>query len=154
MKCPYCKADNDRVVDTRSSEGGVAIRRRRECLNCGRRFTSHEKVEEIAINVTKKDGSKDSFDFSKVLNSVKVACRKRPIQEEQIKKVADMVERQAKERESKEIESSQIGDLILKELKYLDPVAFVRYSSVYKEFDDVEQFITALEDFTPPRRLP
>jgi transcriptional repressor NrdR len=149
MKCPYCKEDRDRVVDTRSYDEGMGIRRRRECLECGRRFTSHEIVEEISISVIKKDGNKEAFDFSKVLTSVKIACRKRPIREEKIKQVADMVERQAMEVESKEISSRQIGDLILNQLKDLDAMAFVRFSSVYKEYDDVKQFISALEDIKP-----
>jgi transcriptional repressor NrdR len=149
MKCPYCKEDRDRVVDTRSYDEGLGIKRRRECLDCGRRFTSHESVEEISITVIKKDGNKQLFDFQKVLTSVKIACRKRPIREEKIKLVADMVERQAMEVISKEISSTQIGDLILNQLKDLDSVAFVRFSSVYREYNNVDQFITALEDIKP-----
>lgn len=150
MKCPYCKEDRDRVVDTRSYDEGKGIRRRRECLECGRRFTSHESVEDISIKVIKKNGEKQAFDFQKVLTSVKIACRKRPIREEKIKQVADMVERQAMDVESKEISSRQIGDLILNQLKDLDAMAFVRFSSVYKEYDNVNQFISALEDIKPP----
>jgi transcriptional repressor NrdR len=146
MKCPYCKKDHDRVVDTRSSDNGIGVRRRRECLDCGRRFTSHEKVEEISVYVNKKSGSKELFDIQKVLMSVNIACRKRPISEEKIKEVADMVERQAMEGEGKQITSAQIGDLILNQLKKLDPVAFVRFSSVYKEYEGVSQFISALKD--------
>lgn len=149
MKCPYCKEDRDRVVDTRSYDEGTGIRRRRECLDCGRRFTSHESVEEISITVIKKDGTRQDFDFQKVLTSVKIACRKRPLREEKIKQVADMVERQAMEIVSKEISTIQIGDLILNQLKDLDSVAFVRFSSVYREYDNVDQFITALEDIKP-----
>jgi len=149
MKCPYCKEDRDRVVDTRSYDEGMGIGRRRECLDCGRRFTSHESVEDISISVIKKSGNKQPFDFQKVLTSIKIACRKRPIRDEKIKQVADMVERQAMDVESKEISSSQIGDLILNQLKDLDSVAFVRFSSVYKEYDNVDQFITALEDIKP-----
>ncbi len=146
MKCPYCKKDRDRVVDTRSHDGGLGVRRRRECLECGRRFTSHEKVEDINITVVKKDGRTESFDPQKVHDSVMIACRKRPVDEEQIKGVADVVERLAMEVESKRVDSSEIGDLILKQLRGLDSVAFVRFSSVYKHYDGVNQFIEALKD--------
>lgn len=146
MKCPYCKKDKDRVVDTRSYDGGLGVRRRRECLDCGRRFTSHEKVEDINITVVKKDGRTQSFDPQKVHDSVMIACRKRPIDDEQIKRVADVVERLAMEVESKRVDSSQIGDLILKQLRGLDAVAFVRFSSVYKHYDGVSQFIEALKE--------
>ena len=146
MKCPYCKKDQDRVVDTRSSDNGSGVRRRRECLNCGRRFTSQEKVEDLCIYVAKKNGNRELFDIQKVLMSVNIACRKRHISEEKIKEVADMVERQAMDMESKLITSTQIGDLILDQLKTLDPVAFVRFSSVYKEYEGVSQFISALKD--------
>ena len=146
MKCPYCKKDHDRVVDTRSSDNGSGVRRRRECLDCGRRFTSHEKVEDICIYVAKKNGQKELFDIQKVLMSVNIACRKRHISEDKIKEVADMIERQALEVESKLITSTQIGDLILHQLKTLDPVACVRFSSVDKEYEGVSQFITALKD--------
>jgi transcriptional repressor NrdR len=146
MKCPYCKKDNDKVVDTRATDGGLGIRRRRMCNDCGRRFTSHEKVEEINVLVLKKDASKEVFDIQKVLKSVKIACRKRPIDEEQIHQVAEEIECQAMEVESKEITSTQIGDIIMEQLKSLDHVAFVRFSSVYKEYDNVDQFISALKD--------
>lgn len=146
MKCPYCKKDHDKVVDTRATEGGLGIRRRRMCIDCGRRFTSHEKVEDITIAVLKKDSAKEDFDIKKVIKSVNIACRKRPITEDQMHEVADMVECQAMDVESKEITSSQIGDLILEQLKSLDHVAFVRFSSVYKEYDNVDQFISALQD--------
>jgi transcriptional repressor NrdR len=146
MKCPYCKKDRDRVVDTRSHDGGLGVRRRRECLECGRRFTSHEKVEEISITVIKKDGSSEPFDPQKVHDSVKIACRKRPVEVEDIKGVADDVERLAMEVESKKINTTEIGDLILKQLKGLDSVAFIRFSSVYKHYDGVNQFIEALKE--------
>lgn len=146
MKCPYCKKDHDRVVDTRSSDNGSVVRRRRECLDCGRRFSSQEKVEDICIYVAKKNGQRELFDIQKVLMSVNIACRKRHIAEDKIKEVADMVERQAMDVESKLITSTQIGDLILDQLKSLDAVAFVRFSSVYKEYEGVSQFISALKD--------
>ncbi|MBF0198670.1 MAG: transcriptional repressor NrdR [Planctomycetes bacterium] len=144
MNCPYCKDDNDRVVDTRSSDHGTSVRRRRECLSCGRRFTSHETVEYISVTVMKKDGKKENFDIQKVIKSVEIACRKRPITVDQIKELADMVERKSMDIENKAITSRAIGDLIMSELKKLDMVAFVRFSSVYQEYQDVDQFILAL----------
>lgn len=148
MKCPYCKKDKDKVVDTRATNGGTDIRRRRMCLACGRRFTSHEKVENITVTVLKKGDIKEDFDIQKVIKSVNIACRKRPISEEQMHSVADIVECQAMEMESKVITSNEIGDLIMEQLKNLDHVAFVRFSSVYKEYDNVDQFISALKDLS------
>lgn len=144
MKCPYCKDDNDRVVDTRSSDNGEGIRRRRECLTCGRRFTSHEKVEVINVMVIKKDETKQLFDIQKVIRSVEIACRKRPITADQIKELADMIEKLSLAVEEKEITSEKIGTLIMSELKKLDTVAFVRFSSVYKEYQNVDEFIAEL----------
>lgn len=145
MKCPYCKSDDDRVVDTRSSDAGEGIRRRRECLNCGRRFTSHEKVEVINVMVIKKNGTKQLFDIQKVIHSVEIACRKRPITADQIKELADMIEKLSLAVVEKEITSEKIGSFIMSEMKKLDPVAFVRFSSVYKEYQDVDEFIKELK---------
>lgn len=144
MRCPYCKDDDDRVVDTRSSDGGTVIRRRRECMSCGRRFTSNEKVEQINVMVIKKTGEKEHFDISKVIKSVEIACRKRPIASEQIKELSDRVERRSMEAEGREITSKSIGDYIMKELKKLDAVAFVRFSSVYRDYQNIDQFVNAI----------
>ena len=144
MKCPYCKDDDDRVVDTRSSDHGTSIRRRRECISCGRRFTSHETVEDINIKVLKKGGQKENFDIQKVLHSVEIACRKRPITVDQVKELSDLVEKKSFAVESKEITSRSIGDIIMRELKKIDAVAFVRFSSVYRDYQDIDQFIKAL----------
>jgi len=145
MQCPYCKDDDDRVVDTRSGDSGTIIRRRRECLSCARRFSSVEKVEHISINVLKKSGKKEPFDIQKVIARVNVACRKRPITQDQIISLADRVERKSMESENREISSKSIGDFIMRELKRLDSVAFVRLSSVYKDYHDVEQFVKAIK---------
>jgi transcriptional repressor NrdR len=145
MICPYCKTDNDKVIDTRSSDGGLEIRRRRECLNCARRFTSYEKVDYITVKVIKKDGSEQTFDIRKVINSVEIACRKTQITDEEIKEIGDNIEKKSLEAECKEISSNEIGDMIMKELKKLDPVAYVRFSSVYREYTNVDQFISALQ---------
>ena len=144
MKCQFCKDDNDRVVDTRSSDGGTVIRRRRECLSCGRRFTSNEIVEEVTVSVIKKNGEKETFDIQKVIRSVEIACRKRPITVEQVKELADRVERRSLEAENKEISTKSIGDFIMKELKKLDAVAYVRFSSVYRDYKDIDQFVKAI----------
>lgn len=144
MICPFCKGDNDKVIDTRSSDGGLEIRRRRECLECNRRFTSYEKVELITVKVNKKGGAHEPFDIRKVVKSLDIACRKRPINDEQIKELADYIERKTFEIESKEITSKQIGDMIMDELKKLDTVAYIRFASVYREYQDVDQFINAL----------
>ncbi len=141
MLCPYCKADDDKVVDSRGSEGGSGIRRRRECLKCGRRFTSYERLEEIPVMVLKRNGSRERFDLQKVLNSVKIACRKRPVSQEQIQDLATRVEIQALSSENREISSRIIGDSIISELEQLDAVALVRFSSVYREYSDVDQFV-------------
>lgn len=144
MNCPYCKDDNDRVVDTRSSDGGTVIRRRRECMSCGRRFTSNEKIELITVSVIKSDNTKQDFDYQKVYRSVEIACRKRPISQEKVKELVDRVERRSMEVESKEITSRNIGDFIMSELKKLDAVAFVRFSSVYRDYQNIDEFIEAI----------
>jgi transcriptional repressor NrdR len=145
MICPYCKKDNDKVTDTRSIDGGLEIRRRRECLDCNRRFTSYEKVDFITVKVIKKDEKEEPFDIRKVIKSVEVACRKTTISDDQIKEIGDIVEKISLEVERKKISSMDIGDIIMKELKNLDPVAFVRFSSVYREYTNVDQFISALQ---------
>mgnify|MGYP006449366257 CR=1 FL=1 len=119
MICPYCKTDKDKVIDTRSSEGGLEIRRRRECLNCSRRFTSYEKVDYITVKVLKKDNSEQAFDIRKVISSIDIACRKSQITHKQIKEIGDIIEKKRLEIECKEINSKEIGDLIMKELMFL-----------------------------------
>lgn len=141
MLCPYCRKDNDRVVDTRSSEGGHDIRRRRQCMSCGRRFTSYERLEDIPILVVKKNGVKEPFDRNKVIKSVEIACRKRPIMRDQFEDIANRVEMRSMQDQSRELSSRVIGEFISSELKKLDAVAFVRFSSVYRDYQDVEQFI-------------
>ncbi|MBF0244982.1 MAG: transcriptional repressor NrdR [Planctomycetes bacterium] len=141
MKCPYCKLDNDRVVDTRAVDEGHSIRRRRECLACKRRFSSIENVEEILVNVIKKDGSRELFDPTKVKRSVEISCRKRPVSQEQIEDLVWRVEKRSLETEGKEVSSASIGEFITSELKSVDPIAYIRFSSVYREYQNVEQFI-------------
>ncbi|RKZ28278.1 transcriptional regulator NrdR [bacterium] len=144
MKCPYCGSNSDKVVDSRSVREGRAIRRRRECLDCGRRFTTYEFVEESQLLVIKKDGRREPFDRGKIISGLQVACRKRPVSAEQIESVANQIEAELIERGSMEIKSTEIGEMVMARLKDIDQVAYVRFASVYRQFKDVDEFRTAL----------
>lgn len=145
MRCPFCKADNNKVIDSRASSDGFVIRRRRECLECSRRYTTYERVEETVLRVVKKDGTRVPFERQKILGGLLKACEKRPIPMERLEEIADRVERQCSEAFSKEVPSKVIGELIMKELRELDQVAYVRFASVYREFKDVSQFLEELK---------
>jgi transcriptional repressor NrdR len=145
VRCPYCKADNDRVVDSRAKAEGFAIRRRRVCLNCNRRYTTNERVESARPRVVKKSGERVEFDRKKILSGLHRACEKRPISSDQLEQVADRVERQCSEAFDKEVASKVIGNLIMQELRELDQIAYVRFASVYREFKDVTQFLEELK---------
>jgi transcriptional repressor NrdR len=145
LKCPYCKQDNNRVVDSRASEDNFAIRRRRECLECGRRYTTYEKVEETLLRVVKKDGSREPFDRRKILAGLLKACEKRPVSTLVLEEVADRVERVCHENFDREVDSKFVGALVMQELRKLDQVAYVRFASVYREFKDVAQFLEELK---------
>ncbi|MDD2215206.1 MAG: transcriptional regulator NrdR [Eubacteriales bacterium] len=145
MKCPFCENSDTRVIDSRPTEEGHAIRRRRECDNCGRRFTTYEKVEEILFMVVKKDGSREAFDRNKIRNGIIKACEKRPVTTEDIEKIVNDIERDLNNRMEKEIESKMIGQVIMENLKDLDEVAYVRFASVYRQFNDVNTFIAEIE---------
>lgn len=145
MKCPFCENSDTRVIDSRPTEEGHAIRRRRECDNCGRRFTTYEKVEEILFMVVKKDGSREAFDRNKIRNGIIKACEKRPVTTEDIEKIVNDIERDLNNRMEKEIESKMIGQVIMENLKNLDEVAYVRFASVYRQFNDVNTFIAEIE---------
>lgn len=153
MRCPYCKTDNDRVVDSRSSADAYTIRRRRECLGCGRRFTTKERVEETPLRVVKKDGSRVPFERRNILNGLFRACEKRPVSKELIEAVADRVERQCAEAFDREVPTSLVGNLVMNELRELDQVAYVRFASVYREFKDVSQFLDELRPMLEKRQL-
>ena len=146
MKCPFCGHLEDKVVDSRLSTDGEAIRRRRECERCGKRFTSYERVEEIMPMVAKKDGRREPFDRMKVLSGLKKACEKRPISVDTLEKVADEIEKKLLEGSDKEIASRAIGEEIMKKLHELDEVAYVRFASVYREFKDINEFMIELKD--------
>ena len=141
MKCPFCNQDNTRVVDSRPADDNTAIRRRRMCDACGKRFTTYEKVETIPLIVIKKDQNREQFDRSKIEAGVLRACHKRPVSPQQINSMIDEIENQIFNMEEKEVPTSAIGELVMGKLKDLDEVAYVRFASVYREFKDVNTFI-------------
>lgn len=145
MKCPFCNQDNTRVVDSRPVEDTNSIRRRRLCDHCGRRFTTYEKVETIPLIVIKKDNTREQYDRSKIEGGVLRACHKRPISVNQINQLIDEVETEIFNREEKEIPSSLIGEIVMDKLKDLEAVAYVRFASVYREFKDVNTFMSELK---------
>ena len=151
MRCPFCGYEETVVKDSRAIMGGRVIRRRRECLRCGRRFTTYERVEEGLPAVVKKDGRRESFNREKILSGLKKACEKRPIPTESLEEIVEDIERELLEAGQQEIESRWIGERVMKALKKLDKVAYVRFASVYREFQDVGEFtevISSLDDTT------
>jgi transcriptional repressor NrdR len=145
MKCPFCKANNDKVIDSRTSGEAYVIRRRRECLECGKRFTTYERVEETPLRVVKKDGSRVPFDRAKILTGMLKACEKRPVSVDRIEEVVNRIESQLNEMFDKEVASKFIGQIVMRELRELDQVAYVRFASVYREFKDINQFLEELK---------
>lgn len=145
MKCPYCRVDHDRVIDSRSSEDGFAIRRRRECLACRRRYTTYERLEELDLRVVKKDNVREPFNRDKIYAGLTKACWKRPVSNEQIVAVVAELEQAIYERDESEIDSRTIGEMLMDRLKKLDQVAYVRFASVYREFQDVRDFVDELQ---------
>lgn len=144
MRCPYCDADKEslKVIDSRTCEGGRAIRRRRECGKCGKRFTTYERIEEnVRITVVKKDGSRVPFDRNKILNGLERACYKRPIEAAEVERITDEVEEEIHRTHDKEVPSSVIGELVTERLRQLDQVAYVRFASVYKQFKTLDQLV-------------
>ncbi|MDO4175920.1 MAG: transcriptional regulator NrdR [Bacillota bacterium] len=145
MRCPYCENEDSKVIDSRHTEDGRAIRRRRECEQCGRRFTTYEKVEEMILMVIKKDGSRQAFDRNKLLNGIIRACEKRPVSIADMEKIVDDIERGLNNMMEKEVDSTFIGELVMERLKDLDEVAYVRFASVYRQFTDVHTFVQEVE---------
>ena len=146
MKCPFCGHQEDKVVDSRASSDGVAIRRRRECLGCSKRFTTYEHVEEQPLMIIKKDGRREAFDRHKLLGGLVKACEKRPVSMDDLERLVDELERELSQQFEREVPSREIGERVMKKLHALDPVAYVRFASVYREFKDVEQFMRELKD--------
>ena len=145
MKCPFCGRDNTRVIDSRPSDDNNAIRRRRVCDVCGKRFTTYEKIETIPLVVIKKDNNREPYDRSKIEGGILRACHKRPVSVNQIKKAVDEIETEIFSKEEKEISSREIGEMVMDKIKELDTVAYVRFASVYREFKDVETFMDELK---------
>ncbi len=154
MKCPYCGYKEDKVVDSRATAEESAIRRRRECLKCGKRFTTYEYIEEVSLLVIKKDGRHEPFDRKKVLSGITKACEKRPISMEKMEEIVIQVERAIQKKSDREVPSSKIGELVMEKLKALDDVAYVRFASVYRQFKDVGQFMVELKDILSKERQP
>ena len=151
MRCPFCSAIEDKVVDTRPSDNEQVIRRRRECIGCGRRFTTYERVDEILPLVVKKDGRREPFDRAKILSGLKKACSKRPVPVEVLERAADSIERALEESGEKEIPSSRIGDAVMSALRDIDDVAYVRFASVYRSFRDVSELFAELKNLVENR---
>jgi transcriptional repressor NrdR len=144
MRCPYCGHLEDRVVDSREAQDGQVTRRRRECAGCARRFTTYERIEEVLPQVVKKDGRRETFDRAKIVEGVAIACQKRPVSAEQIQALVTGVERELQELGEKEIPTPVIGEAVMRRLRGLDEVAYVRFASVYRAFRDVREFMTEL----------
>ena len=152
MKCPFCTHQDNKVIDSRLSKEGQVIRRRRECLSCARRFTTYERIEEIMPLVVKKDGRREAYDRQKIVAGVKLACQKRPVSSEQIDQLVESVERKLQEMGEREVTTAAIGDIVMKLLQELDAVAYVRFASVYRSFQDIGEFMTELRDLASDRR--
>ncbi|MFT4311737.1 MAG: transcriptional regulator NrdR [Candidatus Woesearchaeota archaeon] len=145
MKCPYCGSNEHKVTDKRETPDETATRRRRECLKCGKRFTTYERVEEVELIVIKKDGKRVSFDRQNVLKGIQVSCHKRPISYDQMVAIVDEVEAKLRNMDSVEIPSKKIGNMVMRQLRKLDKVAFIRFASVYREFSDIDEFAQELD---------
>ena len=145
MRCPFCSYHDTKVIDSRTRDGGRSIRRRRECLKCKRRFTTREQIDEIPLWITKRDGRKEEFDRNKIFQSVKIACKKRPVSGATIDEIVSRIEYELRDMGKEEIESAYIGELVMRELKELDEIAYVRFASVYRNFQAKEEFLSELE---------
>ncbi|MCT8976903.1 transcriptional regulator NrdR [Clostridium sp. CX1] len=146
MKCPYCGYLESRVVDSRSTEDDMSIRRRRECLECAKRYTTYEKVENVPILVIKKNMNREYFDRTKIINGLIKACQKRPVSRQQIENIADEVEKKISNKMMTEVQSEYIGEMIMESLKDLDEVSYVRFASVYRQFKDINTFMEEIKN--------
>ncbi|WP_071125737.1 transcriptional regulator NrdR [Peptoniphilus lacydonensis] len=147
MKCPFCGCDDSKVLDTRPTDEGYTIRRRRECLSCQKRFTTYEKIEKSPIMVIKKDGNRQAFDREKIIRGMIKSCEKRPVSISEIENAVNNIEKRIENSMRKEITSLEIGDMVMDELKDLDEVSYVRFASVYREFKDLQSFMDELKNF-------
>jgi len=153
VKCPFCGANEDKVIDSRQASGGSAIRRRRECLKCQRRTTTYERLEESPLLVVKRDGRREPFDRKKVFSGILKACEKRPISMEQIETLVDALEREIGQEFEREVSSVEIGERVMKHLREFDEVAYVRFASVYRSFKDLNQFMKELREILNKKQL-
>ena len=151
MKCPFCSSDEDKVIDSRSSNEGKSVRRRRECLKCDKRFTTYEYIEEIPLMVIKKDGRREAFDRNKIIGGIMKACEKRPIGVEKVEAIVDRVEKEIQKSFDKEVKAQVLGELVMDHLHKIDEVAYVRFASVYRQFKDINQFMKELKDLLSKR---
>ncbi len=146
MKCPYCGCQSDKVVDSRTAADGEAVRRRRECTACGKRFTTYEYIERVSLQVAKNDGTREDYNRGKLIQGMVLACKKRPISRESLENIADDIESKLFEVSKGEVSSRQIGELVMEKLKGLDEIAYVRFASVYRKFKDKSEFLKELND--------
>jgi transcriptional repressor NrdR len=154
MKCPSCHADNDRVIDSRASDDGFAIRRRRRCLACRQRYTTYERIERTSLKIIKKDGVREPFDREKMKRGLEKACWKRPLGTEQIDAIIAAVENELENNAELEVESRHLGELVMQQLRKVDQVAYVRFASVYRQFEDVHDFVSELKPMLNESRRP
>ena len=147
MKCPFCGYDDSKVLDTRPTDEGYTIRRRRECLKCQKRFTTYEKIEQSPVMVIKKDGNRQAFDRDKIIRGMIKSCEKRPVSADKIEEAVNNIEKKIENSMRREITSLEIGEMVMDELKDLDEVSYVRFASVYREFKDLQSFVDELENF-------
>ena len=151
MKCPFCLHDEDKVIDSRSSNEGKSVRRRRECSKCKKRFTTYEYVEEVPLMVIKKDGRREAFDRNKIISGILKACEKRPVSVEKVEALVDRVEKELQKSFDKEVKAQVVGELVMDYLHKLDEVAYVRFASVYRQFKDINHFMKELKDLLSKR---
>ena len=147
MKCPFCGYDDSKVLDTRPTDEGYTIRRRRECLKCQKRFTTYEKIEKSPVMVIKKDGNRQAFDREKIIRGMIKSCEKRPVSADEIEEAVNNIEKKIENSMRREITSLEVGEMVMDELKDLDEVSYVRFASVYREFKDLQSFVDELENF-------
>lgn len=152
MKCPYCTKINNKVIDSRLGKNGIMIRRRRECVECGRRFTTYEKLEDVLPMIVKKDGRREPFSREKIISGIRKACQKRPISNTKIEDFVDSLEIYFQDLGKKEIDNAEIGERVIKALKEWDEVAYVRFASVYRQFKDVSEFMKELEEIIKSKK--
>ena len=151
MKCPFCLHEDDKVIDSRSSNEGKSVRRRRECLKCKKRFTTYEYIEEVPLMVIKKDGRREGFDRNKIISGILKACEKRPVSVEKVEALVDRVEKELQKSFDKEVKAQVVGELVMDSLHKLDEIAYVRFASVYRQFKDINQFMKELKDLLSKR---